>query len=268
MADAVAEWEAVGNPDALLRIKSCKVFVLPPLPASVRSVHISCVHLSDMGDLSGLHALEMLQLVDCAILRSVGPLPAGLKLLSLRNCGEFASRGGGGGILPELPEGLQDFRLYDCAGITQLPRLPSSLSALTCWNCPLLQELGPLPEGLHSMLLRDCALIRQLSRLPPAFTYIQLNRCPLITHLPPLPSTLIGLHCQDCNVACLPALPPRLRYLSYSVLPPTLPRLPDVRPRCLECIKPLEWKRRLAAQHAADRFAAAPHLPTAALLFL
>ena len=247
-SDAIAAWEAAGNPGIVLKITGCKVFALPPLPASVRSVHISCVHLSSTGDLSELPNLRCLELEDCSILSSVGMLPEGLQRLILINCGEFADRRGDCPEFPPLPAGLEYFSLYRCAGVTLLPQLPARLSELTCWNCPSL---------LH------------LPRLPLDMRRLKCGGCPLVTYLPPLPQTLLELYVYESCVICLPTLPPSLRYLIHTVQPPAQPRLPDVRPRFLQSIRASEWKARLHAQHTADRAVAARrHLPVAALLFL
>jgi hypothetical protein len=259
----------------VLRIGNCGVFgdnddgshFAALLPAGLMDLRFdNCIRLAQFPTLPA--TLINFACFACPLVTRLPPLPATLLELHVIECAALA-------YLPTLPASLLTLSCVTCPLVTRLPRLPATLQELCANACATLAHLPLLPAGLLQLLCIDCPLLSQLPRLPPALTYIQLNRCPLITLLPPLPSTLTSLDCQDCNVACLPALPPRLRYLSYSVLPLALPpallRLPDVRPRCLQSIQslqPLEWKRRLAAQHAADRFAAAQHLPTAALLFL
>ena len=150
-----------------------------------------------------------------------------------------------------------------------LPPLPAGLDRLECRRCPLLAELGALPDALHYMVLVECGSVEHLPRLPVRLILLRCSDCRLLTYLPPLPDSLTDLYCMDCGVIGLPALSAGLLRLAYGASHGQRGRLPEARPRCIrDGSTARAWKCAVSAQHTADRVAAAPHLPVAALLYL
>jgi hypothetical protein len=209
--------------------------------------------------------LQTLRVEECPLFRCVGELPSGLQTLCVRNCRDVQFDS----ACALLPAGLEELRFENCRRLARLPPLPVGLDWLACWNCPLLTRLPRLPATLQILSVQDCVALAYLPPLPTGLLRLLCSGCALLRYLPPLPATLYYLHCVDSGFTSLPPLPADLEYFGPHTTPVVVDaRLPDVRPRKLRSVTAAVWKRSVRAQHAVDRAAAAPHLPSAALLFL
>jgi hypothetical protein len=153
--------------------------------------------------------ITTLKIKDVDLTTLEGPVVFGsnVRVAELKNCTLTVS--------PIFNEGLQEVRLDNNAGLTELSALPASLLKLYCRRTGL-THLPQLPEGLVTLGISNCALQDTAAR--PA--------------IPNFPASLIYIDIQHNQVSRLPAIPPALRTLQVShnqiqfipTLPDTLER--------------------------------------------
>lgn len=107
-----------------------------------------------------------------------------------------------------------------CFGLTDLPKLPSSLQGLEVDNCLRITSLPDLPGKLTSLRIFNSAWIASLPELPGSLNFLHLKYCLGITSLPVLPGSLIELQVHDCaRLTSLPEFPKLLRFLTVKDCP-------------------------------------------------
>ena len=194
------------------------------------------------------------------------PLPAGLRVLYCYNCTALTTLG-------ELPVTLTRLICNHCPALVALPRLPAKLKYLECSNCSALIALPSLPAGVLVLYCYDNTALVASPRLPGTLTALHCHGCTALRMLPPLPAAVRSLDCTKCtSLVVLPNLD-TLQYLGHEACSAPLPHACPPELQQLEFLHSeggvqVEWRRRVAAQHAADRRHAAAHLPPLALLYV
>ena len=158
--------------------------------------------------------------------------------------------------LPPLPEGLRHLELNFCAQLRTLGILPASMRGLYIYGCPRLVVLPVLPPTLTHLYCLDCPQLRALPAALPTLRHLSCRRCPAIVHAT-LAAAVHTLHSFDYGYdTVLPdARPPDLlRFGVYDAVTPE-----DYAER---------WRLQVLRHHASDRQQAAVSLPPAALLYV
>ncbi|KAG5113430.1 hypothetical protein JHK82_036699 [Glycine max] len=137
---------------SLLVIDCPKVEMFPEggLPSNLKEMSLGSSKLMSLlkSALGGNHSLERLEIggVDVECLPDEGVLPHSLVYLKIFKCGDLKRLDYKG--LCHLSS-LKILHLYKCPRLQCLPEegLPKSISTLTIYNCPLLEERCREPEG-------------------------------------------------------------------------------------------------------------------------
>ncbi len=112
-------------------------------------------------------------------------------------------------VLPALPASL--WRLDGSySGLTSLPSpLPPALTILTMYNTAGLTALPALPSSLAFLEISGTA-VAQLPALPQSLTYLRAMNNTALTCLPALPPQVFTLRLANSGVSCIPNIPPAL----------------------------------------------------------
>ncbi|KAI9142203.1 hypothetical protein BKA69DRAFT_1068912 [Paraphysoderma sedebokerense] len=184
--------------------------LLNRFPSSLRFLDVSHNNLEMLPP--NLH--DSLERLDCSnnspdLLIQPTTLPSLLKYLSIRMIGSINI--GILGVLPDLPQTLEELDIYNCD--VRLPsQLPPNLRRLVCSRCSF-TVLPNLPESLQIL---DCSQMTDLDTLPPLPSSLLSLDCSEtgINQLPNLPPSLLELNVSNCGIGNLPTeLPPHLKIL-------------------------------------------------------
>ena len=127
-----------------------------------------------------------------------------------------------------------------------------------CDNCPALANLlslGELPATLEYLSCDSCPTLANLLSLPATLTYFTCVNCTALTQLPPLPAAAF-VSLRISKWTALPDAPPEAEVVWYHDC-----KVVGGNARAY-------WRRRVAAEHAADRRRVAASLPPLALLYV
>ncbi|MFN8350909.1 MAG: T9SS type A sorting domain-containing protein [Flavobacteriales bacterium] len=198
------------------------ITAITAFPDSLRSLWIE--YHGGLSTISGLPAtLRAIALFSCS-LDSLGPLPDGLRSLSLENVVGLEQ-------LPSVPASVSTLWLINLPDLLQLPILPTGALSLNVTNCPLLDQLPDVPQNVRDLRLISLPNIGEWPVLPDSLRFLQMLHMPgLGGALPDLPDHVVDITLHDLpGLTSFSSVPPGLVSLdindcsSLSVIPDPLP---------------------------------------------
>jgi hypothetical protein len=158
--------------------------------------------------------------------------------------------------LPPLPEGLRNLELKFCEQLRTLGVLPASVRNLYIDGCPRLAVLPVLPSALIGLDCLDCPRLRALPAAPLTLRHLTCRLCPAVAH-ETLAAAATNLHSFDYGYDT--ELP--------DARPPDLGRFSVYDNTSLHAYA-ARWREQVRAQHVQARRRVAAALPPAALLYV
>ncbi len=156
-------------------------------------------------------------------------------------------------VMPPFPATLRHLNVLGCTALRTLGRLPATLTALYCSDCPALEVLPRLPATFRHLICRRCQLLTTLGKLPATLELLYCMGCTALVATPVLPATMTGLYCNRLALGLPDAYPAGLMFFSGAEV---------------EEVSRAAWCQDVAVRHREDRRRVAAALPPAALLYV
>jgi formylglycine-generating enzyme required for sulfatase activity/GTPase SAR1 family protein len=216
LLDGLSNLNAIAEPDLAVK----KLVIGTPPTRGAKAAPISWDAPKDLAAL--FPELTHLYLWQIENLTELPRLPAGMKVIDVRGCGQLASWGDQPNIA-SWSDSLEELFVDDTAmpafpmeGVNSFPKLIElSIRGCTNWSGPKLNAILRKCPVLRYLDASDCATIQEFTAFPAELRVIKLNGCSMLESLPvSLPTRLRRLELRGAtSLDTLPTLTPRVDYL-------------------------------------------------------